>query len=400
MLPDDWKLVRLGDIAQISSGGTPDRSQARYWNGDIPWVTTGEVQFNTITDTAEKITAKGLKNSSAKLFPPGTLLMAMYGQGKTRGQVAKLAIEATTNQACAAILLSDGCDLDYVYQYLASQYEAIRELGNTGAQQNLNVELIKRIALPLPSMREQQRIATLARAWDDAIATAEKLLANSQLHAHTMSQALLCGQRRLEGSTEWSRRTLAEMLSESRIPGSSGNVAQKLTVKLYGKGVIAKNERRQGSEATTYFRRRAGQFIYSKLDFLNGAFGLIPPRLDGYESTLDLPAFDVLDGVDGHWLLYYVSRKAFYQAHLGLANGGRKARRVNPQDLLQVSIDYPPLAEQQAIAEAIGTLRDDERKWDTMCALLRVEKQAVMADLLTGKRRVRISEDTAAPEPA
>ena len=62
MLPDGWKRVRLGDIARISSGGTPDRSEPRYWNGDIPWVTTGEIQFNTITDTAEKITAEGLKN--------------------------------------------------------------------------------------------------------------------------------------------------------------------------------------------------------------------------------------------------------------------------------------------------------------------------------------------------
>ena len=110
MLPDGWHRSTLGEIARISSGGTPDRAEPSYWGGDVPWVTTGEIRFNTITDTFEKITPAGLKNSSAKLFPPGTLLMAMYGQGKTRGQVAKLAIEAATNQACAAILLEDGQD--------------------------------------------------------------------------------------------------------------------------------------------------------------------------------------------------------------------------------------------------------------------------------------------------
>lgn len=85
MLPEGWRRSTLGEIARITSGGTPDRSEPSYWGGSVPWVTTGEIQFNTITDTAEKITEAGLKNSSAKLFPPGTLLMAMYGQGKTRG---------------------------------------------------------------------------------------------------------------------------------------------------------------------------------------------------------------------------------------------------------------------------------------------------------------------------
>ena len=136
MLPEGWRRSTLGQIARITSGGTPSRAEPSYWGGSIPWVTTGEIQFNTITDTAEKITREALKNSSARLFPPGTLLMAMYGQGKTRGQVAKLGIEAATNQACAAILLGDGHDLDFYFQYLSSQYAALRNLGNAGTQQN------------------------------------------------------------------------------------------------------------------------------------------------------------------------------------------------------------------------------------------------------------------------
>lgn len=388
MLPESWRRVRLGEIAQIGSGGTPDRSQASYWGGDIAWVTTGEIQFNTITDTAEKITAEGLKNSSAKLYPAGTLLMAMYGQGKTRGQVAKLGVEAATNQACAAIRLCSDADLDYVYQCLASQYQVIRELGNAGAQQNLNAALVKGISLPLPPKVEQMRIAAVAHSWDVAISIAEKLLGNAQLARRTTSQTLLSGRKRLKQDSAWSRRQLAELISESRTPGSRGNIARKLTVKLYGKGVIAKDERRHGSEGTAYYRRRAGQFIYSKLDFLNGAFGVVPEHLDGYESTLDLPAFDFRPGVDSRWLLYYVSQESFYKGLLGLANGGRKARRVSPADLLQISIDFPALEEQKTIADAIDLVSEDIRKWETMLHMLRAEKQALMTDLLTGKRRV------------
>src|SRR5437016_4697471 len=124
MLPKGWSRRTLGEVAQISSGGTPDRAEPSYWGGSIPWVTTGEIRFNTITDTAEKITEQGLKNSSAKLFPPGTLLLAMYGQGKTRGQVAKLGIEATSNQNSAAILLADSHDTDFFFQFLSWKYQS------------------------------------------------------------------------------------------------------------------------------------------------------------------------------------------------------------------------------------------------------------------------------------
>lgn len=199
-LPEGWRRVTLGEVAQIASGGTPDRLEPRYWNGTVPWVTTGEIRFNEITDTTERISLAGLKHSSAKLFAPGTVLMAMYGQGRTRGQVAKLGIEAATNQACAAIQLNAECDSEYVFQYLATQYDAIREMGNSGTQRNLNIQLIKEIPLLLPPRSEQTRIAALARVWDQAIATADKLLTNSRRHKRALMVELLTGQHRVPRS--------------------------------------------------------------------------------------------------------------------------------------------------------------------------------------------------------
>ena len=148
---------------------------------------------------------------------------------------------------------------------------------------------------------------------------------------------------------------LSQFLKESRIPGSKGNIAKKITVKLYGKGVFAKKENRVGSENTNYFKRKAGQFIYSKLDFLNGAFGLIPLNLDCYETTVDLPCFDFIsDQVSPVWFLYYVSRRDFYTYQGALGNGGRKARRISPSDFLNLEIDVPPLKEQKKIVEIIS----------------------------------------------
>ena len=180
------------------------------------------------------------------------------------------------------------------------------------------------------------------------------------------------------------------------MPGSNGEVAKKITVKLYGNGVFAKDEKRIGSESTKYFIRKAGQFIYSKLDFLNGAFGIIPEHLDGYESTLDLPAFNFTEYVEPAWLVQYISREEFYSAQLGLANGGRKARRVNPADLLNIEIPLPSLPEQQKIAQVLSIADAELTNLQGQLAKLKLEKKALMQQLLTGQRRVKLDADAAA----
>lgn len=134
---EGWEVKNLGEVADISSGGTPNRAIPYYWNGNIPWVSTTLIDFNTIKETNEFVTDEGLKNSSAKLFPIGTLLMAMYGQRKTRGKIAVLGIEASTNQACCAIMVNKSIlDYFFVFQNLAKRYDEIRDLSNQGGQEN------------------------------------------------------------------------------------------------------------------------------------------------------------------------------------------------------------------------------------------------------------------------
>lgn len=121
------------------------------------------------------------------------------------------------------------------------------------------------------------------------------------------------------------KRKIGNFVKESNILGHTGKEAKKLTVKLWGKGVICKKTIFNGSENTQYYVRRAGQLIYGKLDFLNCAFGIIPPELDGYESTLDSPAFDIHD-ILAEFLLHYIIRKEFYKKNGDKANGSRKVR--------------------------------------------------------------------------
>ena len=186
---------------------------------------------------------------------------------------------------------------------------------------------------------------------------------------------------------EWDLHPLSKHLIESRIPGTNGAIAKKLTVKLWNKGVFEKREVHEGSESTTYYKRKSGQLIYSKLDFLNCAFGIIPEYLDGYESTQDLPCFDV-KGVIPNYLLTYVTQRNFYM-HFGMiADGGRKARRVGPEDMLSFLLVYPPLAEQEKIAEILQTQDKVIELKEKLIEEKKRQKKYLMQQLLTGKNRL------------
>lgn len=160
---------------------------------------------------------------------------------------------------------------------------------------------------------------------------------------------------RFSGFTEdWEQRKVGEFLTESRVRGNTGLDAKKLTVKLWGKGVVEKNDF-GGSEHTQYFTRRKGQFIYSKLDFLNSAFGVIPEKLDNYESTTDLPAFD-LDGMNPYFMYFVAIQESFYLKHGSIADGSRKAKRIHADTFLNMPVMVPTIDEQNLIVDFLQHL--------------------------------------------
>lgn len=172
LIPEGWELATIDKYFSVASGGTPSRNNDSYWaGGTIPWVKTTEVKYSVITETKEHITLTGLDDSAAKLLRPGTLLMAMYGQGATRGKVGILGIEAACNQACAAMTpVNDAVLPLYLYHYLTSRYEAIRSLAHGGQQQNLNLDIVRAIDVPVPpTIEEQQEIVDVLDALDRKI---------------------------------------------------------------------------------------------------------------------------------------------------------------------------------------------------------------------------------------
>ena len=157
-VPESWEVTKIGEIAQLKSGGTPSRKNPAYWDGgDINWIKTGEVDYCKIVRTEEKITRAGLEDCSAKIFPAGTLLVAMYGQGVTRGKVAITDIKAATNQACAAIFPLAKVRIEYLYYFLEYNYDTIRSFAHGANQKNLSADLIKSFPLVYPSIAGEQK---------------------------------------------------------------------------------------------------------------------------------------------------------------------------------------------------------------------------------------------------
>lgn len=156
----DYPIFKISEISNVGSGGTPSRSRKDYYNGKIPWIKTGEVVNDIIYDTEEKITQEAIKNSSAKVYKKDSLIIAMYGQGKTRGRTAKLGVNATTNQACAVLYNIDSSKLltDFLWIYLMNEYERLRELASGNNQPNLNAQMIKNYPVVIPSKEIQQNI--------------------------------------------------------------------------------------------------------------------------------------------------------------------------------------------------------------------------------------------------
>ena len=160
-----WKLYKIGDVFKISSGGTPSRSKPEYFeNGTIPWVKTGDLKGLYVKYPDEKITKEALQNSSAKVFPINTVLLAMYGA--TIGACSILPFEATTNQACAAFLPTVKCDVKYLYYFLSSIKNELIGLGVGGGQPNISAGIIKNLQIPLPPLDVQQKIASILDAAD------------------------------------------------------------------------------------------------------------------------------------------------------------------------------------------------------------------------------------------
>ena len=200
-LPDSWLRLRMGDVFRVEVGATPSRGVSEYWNGNLNWVSSGEVQFNRIYETKERITEEGLVHASTNIQPAGTIMLAMIGEGKTRGQAAILKVPAAHNQNTAAIQVSTTpCNPMFIFYYFLLNYENTRRVGSGNNQKALNKERVRALRFPFPSFLEQREIVSEIESrlsvYDSIMENVEKV----QQQMKALKQSIL--KEAFEGNTK------------------------------------------------------------------------------------------------------------------------------------------------------------------------------------------------------
>lgn len=397
VIPEDWDVKCLGELASITAGGTPRRSNPLYWNGDIPWVTTTEIDFHTIDIAEQFITKEGLNNSAAKILPQGTLLMALYGQGKTRGKAGVLGIEAATNQACAAISLHRDVCGNFVLHFLRSQYEVIRNLSNSGSQKNLNNSLVRAVQIRLPSKAEQEKIAEVLCDMDALIESLEQMIVKKRYRKQGTMQELLTGKKRLPGfSSKWEVKLL-DTISEIRSGGTpstnqaefwDGNVLwctpTDITA-LKGFKYLTHTSRAisdRGLKCSSAELIPAGSILMtSRATIGECAINVVPVATNqGFKN------FTPFQNTDGDFLYYLLQTKK--QEFISLC-GGSTFLEIGKNKLASFEIELPKeKSEQIAIATVLSDMDTEIAELEAQLAKTHTIKQGMMNELLTGKIRL------------
>ena len=386
----DVKFARLREhVSKIGSGKTPKGGASSYQATGIPLIRSQNVLCGTLnlndvafisSDTHAQMSGSAVKGKD--------VLLNITGASIGRSCVAPDSLkEANVNQHVCIIRTKDTLEPHSLSAFLNSHQgqKQIWSFQGGGSREGLNFEQIGRFRIPVFSLPEQRKIAEILRTWDEAIGKLEALkAAKERRRARLRSKLIFLAEQNAP------RVTFRKFLTESRQRGSNGVTARKISVKLYGKGAVQKIGTRSGSKNTRYYRRSAGQLVYSKLDFLNGAFAILDETLDGFESTLDLPAFDITQEANAKYLIEYLTRPTFYSQQVYLARGQRKARRVAPDDFLDSYVRLPVRDVQDRVADILSeTDRDLSLEVQTLKSA-KEQKRGLMQKLLTGEWRVTV----------
>jgi type I restriction enzyme S subunit len=191
-IPKSWEVVKIKNIADIKAGATPSTKNKDYWGGEIPWMNSGDINLRKVKEVEGRITELGLNNSSTKLIPANSVLMALAGQGKTRGKVAINEFPLCTNQSLATIYNFKKADFEFVFQNLESRYLEIRKMSTgDGGRGGLNLAIIKSISIALPSIEEQRHISEILTSVDNKLEVLlEKKITYQELKQGLMQQLL------------------------------------------------------------------------------------------------------------------------------------------------------------------------------------------------------------------
>jgi type I restriction enzyme S subunit len=415
-IPDNWRISKIGDECTVGTGGTPStRNQAYYRNGTIPWLISTELNFGLITSAQKYITEKGLRESNARIYPKGSLVIAMIGLEApgTRGRCAILGIDAATSQSCAVIQSKGSIHLGFLFYFYQSLGDKILALAEGTKRQGLNLDRVRSIKIPVPSDKEQQKIASIFSLLDNSIKKSGEIIAKMEQLKKGLRQHLLTrgiGHIRFKQSQlgrlpeTWQVVRLGDvcvvktsfppfnqistfdtnnesddLVLAAKVSDLSNRTNQKYIV-------TAKQSFRYRFDKTNESRfLRPGSIVFPKR---GAAIGKNRKRITKYYSILDpnLIGVEPSDTIDSQYLFEF-----FESFDLISIQDMTTIPQFNKRDVERILLPLPPFPEQQAVASMLSAIH--EKIETEMQTKEQVEhlKKGLMNDLLTGKVGVKVT---------
>lgn len=411
MLPKGWKRSTLGECTKLLSGNTPSKERQDYWSGDFPWVTVKDMKTPWLHRTGLTLTQAG--KAAASVAPANSILVVTRGMALLKDLPISLAMrDVAFNQDIKAIVPKDGLDSRFLAYQLQSKKHAVLDMVDTAGHGTgkLDTDLLKSVDLVLPPIPEQRRIAQILSTWDQAIAATERLLLNSQEQKLLLSQQMLTGKVRLNdfpasgrkqktpyGSLpiEWGYRRIGELAVEVSQKLGDEDPYPVLSCTKH-KGLVDSlayfNKQVFSADTSTYKVVPRGCFVYATNHIDEGSIGY----QDLYDFGLVSPMYTVFranDEVDDAYLFALLKTEHYRQIFASATNASVDRRgSLRWKDFRNLHIPLPSIEEQRAIARVLASAVREAELIQAQLGLLRDEKAALMSQLLTGKRRVKLPD--------
>lgn len=399
--PKSWDKSRIDKICRLSSGSTPRRDAVENFNGDILWVTSGELKRRNIWDTREKVSETAVVNSHLEMYDPGTVVIAIYGleAAGIRGTVSIIGKQCTISQACMAFTEFKGIDNEFFYYWYLNNGQVIGLRYAQGTkQQNLSTDIVGAFPICFPSQGEQRKIAAILTTQDKVIELKEKHLAEKHRQKKYLMQQLLTGKKRLlEFSEEWKIKPLKK-LTEKQKKKNDGFQYRLVLSNSAQHGIVSQDQEFDKEIANEeridgYYIVIPGAFVYNPRISVTAPCGPINVNETG-ETGIMSPLYTVFTisspQISQDFLKYYFQSSCWYKYVKGVANYGARHDRISISDgdFFDMPIPLPTKEEQNYIAKVLSAA---DREIELLQQDIEQEKQkkkALMQLLLTGIVRV------------
>lgn len=383
-IPADWEVAQLKDLTDIITGATPSTSINEYWNGDIPWMSSGELNMKLVRSVYGRITQKGYDSCGTHMIPPLCVLIGLAGQGKTRGTAAINYISLCTNQSIASILPSSYFDSFFLFYWLDNQYYNLRMLSaGDGGRGGLNKQLLLNLWVPLPPLKEQNAIANSLSSIDSLISSLDELIEKKRMIKDGLMQELLTGKKRLARfNGEWKQITLGEYCSivMGQSPSSTFYNQNGVGLPLIQGNSDFENRKSIIRTYTSYITKTCNQ--NDTIMSVRAPVGAVGKASSDSCLGRGVCAFRT----DTDFLFYYMQ---YNEDKWGQFSKGSTFDSINRDDLCSVIISVPPSKkEESAICDILSSFDKDIEQAISQRDKYLLIKQGMMQQLLTGKTRL------------